>query len=230
MELEDLVYTVVFTGIYLLMLFVLSLLITFGTAAQPQQARTRRTRIIYTGSIIVGALAGGLLGIVGLSRATRLPTSDVTAIIPLPILYAGVGLGFLTLLGSPIAFFRRVRRFARIYYPLLVGILLIVSSAQYMAVRSAAPATHYIYCPDLSPLLHDLDVQLGETVEPISPWYFFTNSQQSQLLIPLPQPVLPLWAPARWRALQTGIIEIRLDEATFSRGPEEHCNLRITVH
>ncbi len=156
------------------------------------------------------------------------------ALVPLLLLIAGAGVGFLTLLGSPFASWWSWRRFGRVYYPVLLGSILISPAAQYAAVHLMPAPTYYVECRSAQGLSPEppLDMRLGDTLESRPYWTVNPLADSDPVAIQLarvPLPLLPVAASERWRAVQTGTLEVHLERYTRG-GPSDECRIPVTIH
>ncbi len=209
---EIILYSVILFGLAFLAVFcgtVLSIVLeTVGATAW----------LIRNGGYLGGRFAPALgASVVLIGGMLFIPWRGLYSGVPLTVLIAGAGAGFLTLLGSPFASWWSWRRFGRVYYPVLLASILISLAAQYIAVRLTPAPTYYVGCRSAQSLSPEppLDMRLGDTLESQSDWavysYQFADSDPATILrARVPPPLLPFGAPDRWRAMQIGTLELHI--------------------
>ena len=224
----ELVYLVIWVGLAFLAVFCVTIL---SIILEPVGATARSSRTgWYLGVMFVPTLGASLVLINGL----LLIAWRSLALGPLLLLIAGAGVGFLTLVSSPFASWWSWQRFGRVYYPILLGSILISLAAQYAAGHLIPAPTYYVECrfSQRESPEPPLNMRLGDTLESRPYWMVNPPAGSDPAAIPLarvPLPLLPIAASERWRAVQTGTLELHLE--TYTRGgPSDECRIPITIH
>ena len=227
----ELIYSVILIGLAFLAVFCGTVL---SIVLEPVGATAR---LIRSGGYLGGMFAPALgASLVLIGTMLFIPWRGLYSGGLMTMLIATAGLGFLTLLGSPFASWWSWRRFGRVYYPVLLGSILISLAAQHAAVHLMPAPTYYVGCTSDYGRMPEppLNMRLGDTLESQSDWavYQFAGSDPGAILLArVPRPLLPWGAPDRWQAVQIGTLELQLGTyAHVGGGQPEGCMIPITIH